>query len=257
MNCPNLFIHIPKCGGVSIQQAAAKVLAPHETTAVGVSKGKISYEEFEKLILDAGRSFQGIKWITGHIQYRQVKGIIPERNLFTVLREPVDRFVSQFSDIHRKGVSTYNHLLRRKDVNPNDILQVANKSLKEFLNMSIATKYGNMQTKYLSTCPPHEEPQQRHLDEVKKLLDQMTHFGILKYDTVTFQLLGDWLRLPQIEAAVLNVSLKKPSIVGVTADVVHKIREVSALDAKLYDHAHALFLSRFNARRKAGLLDQK
>jgi hypothetical protein len=110
-----VFHHIPKCGGVSISSTMRAAYAPWLVRNIDASRtvkavqildagpdeiGKIAWQDVHRLRTQLLVMYlaQGARCVSGHVQFSPaIQAHFRETHRFvTVLRDPVDRFVSQF-----------------------------------------------------------------------------------------------------------------------------------------------------------------
>lgn len=122
-NYKKIFIHIPKCGGSSINEILntntyEELYSPIliKETSIFVEKRKFEFEEYIKCIYRTPQ----------HLTYYQLEKIIPTDyflnfSIFSVVRNPYDRIVSE-----------YLYLMRMIDTDPTDII-IPKCTFEEFL----------------------------------------------------------------------------------------------------------------------------
>lgn len=97
-----LFVHVPKTAGSSLATDLAEMLPPYRSIHIDhADRSRSGPERFE---LETTRFIAEWpdarpRFASGHVQWRQVARIIealPETRLFTMLREPVARLVSDY-----------------------------------------------------------------------------------------------------------------------------------------------------------------
>lgn len=110
-----VFHHIPKCGGVSISSAMHAAYAPWLVRNIGASRtveavrvlgrgpeanGAIAWSDVHRLRTQLLAMYlaEGARCVSGHVQFSPaIQARFRETHRFvTVLRDPLDRFVSQF-----------------------------------------------------------------------------------------------------------------------------------------------------------------
>ncbi len=97
-----LFVHVPKTAGSSLAADISALLPPYRSIHIDhADRGRSARDRYD----DATEGFLRIqaaspcRFASGHVQYRQVKRIqdaLPGTRLFTMLREPIARLVSDY-----------------------------------------------------------------------------------------------------------------------------------------------------------------
>ena len=95
-----IFLHIPKCGGSSLQMVFSRQFEGDRLIEMGTSPGKVREAAFHRM---CSRGPVDCDAFTGHIPYGVGKSMRQDVVYMTMLRDPVKRYVSQYSDLLRKG----------------------------------------------------------------------------------------------------------------------------------------------------------
>ena len=141
------FVHVPKCGGVSISNAIARKYGlgarlgrsafnvdPAASSSAAEECG-VDLQQFRRYLVRYAGSREGVRYVSGHVEYGVDALPTGEWRLVTVLRDPVEKWFSQYF---------YN----RYKESQHSRLEV---ELEEFIESPLARAYGNDYLRYLGT----------------------------------------------------------------------------------------------------------
>jgi hypothetical protein len=251
------FMHIPKTAGTTFTQILRQQYEPWE------SFPHYLIETYLRTPLEVRQYY---RLVPGHLFYT-VEHYFPRRPVtITMLREPVDRTLSQFSFIK----TNIGHPFR---------YQVAAQTLTESLtHPATLPRYKNAQTRYIALDDdPRPLMAQHSLAELKAIavtmiledrytndpdqeglfqkararLDACAFVGLAERFDDSLELLCYTLGWPPItEYERVNVTEKRLHKADLTPAEYDLVREVTQLDQRLYDYGRQLFEARF-AQMKA------
>lgn len=98
-----IFTHIPKCGGSSIRESVRSKLGDRLLAAY-------SKEEKEVVRRSPLEALRGKSALFGHFEFPVLNRFLDAASYFTVIRDPVDRFISDLS-YHRWNQNAAQHTL--------------------------------------------------------------------------------------------------------------------------------------------------
>lgn len=246
-------LHIPKTGGVTLdtviqQHFDLQTIAPPLYTPL-LLHNQISADFFESYT-----------YYRGHVYFDLMQALIGDPILcLTLLRDPTERFLSQFSYMQRlpDKFLKYHLGLTRQEVEDFEAV-----SLDEFVfdsQMVHQPNYQNYQSRLIGSSFDFEEdddPQlflkaidtepPANLDLARKRLSQLTFLGLTeRFQDSLFLLAYTFGWPPHLNPPRLNTAPTRLQQDQVAPKTLDKIREYNQLDIELYAYAQQLFEDRF------------
>ena len=137
------FDHIPKSAGTSISNALEDIFS---------EKNLIS--EFNNQHAYTIKTYRESNFLGGHIWFRQYEQLDSERYYCTILRDPIDRFLSQYS-FHRQIAASLTNEGLTKDLRLGDpqVLAATGMDIKEYILSPIPAlinSYSNVQARHFA-----------------------------------------------------------------------------------------------------------
>ena len=235
-----IFTHIPKCGGTSFREFifeacvnsnidSSNLYIPGlNNLAFNKNLSQLTNEELREL---TGRE---LKVLANHSKHNEhIKYGINLQNPFcyTILREPVDRFISHYNFFYYQ-----NGLDGLKGIPFNQLGENEKNRLLGLLS--------NLQTKYLAnTNSISLQAKQTTLKVAKfNLLFEFDSYGILENLEESIQNLKakapDWLKF---NTTTLNIKNKTKKRIEYSEEIINKIKINNILDIELYNFALKYF----------------
>ena len=236
-----IFTHIPKCGGSSLRAMfyeAAKLSSIDESQIHIPGEGNIpSSKNLPNLTTEELNKIQQkkIKILADHSKYnthvRHGLKKIENPFYFTVLRDPVDRFISHYNFFHFK--LGYGGL---KGITINDL----NKEKRTKLINSLS----NLQISYLINKNSNDICTNHHCRRAISSLTSKFHcFGILEDIDLTLLLLEKlsprWFTIPK-NIPTKNVNNLNKKSISPNAEIYAEIKKANRLDYILYNYSKNL-----------------
>jgi len=226
----DVFIHVPKTGGKSIESLLFsnynrdKMVPIYRTGGQDLSDVFSQYSDEELLYAEL---------IYGHIPHRIHDLINRPCSYFTVLRDPVERFLSFYRFVKYDFDA---HPLHQK-------LQSGEKTIEDIIGPNHPES--NMMTKLLAGCDTREKLFPEMLDLAKANLDKMACFGIQEEFDASCLLLTkklEWSMPFYQRTNVSSVSKDTVQNTGeITEAIIKKIEKAQYLDIELYGYAKNKF----------------
>jgi hypothetical protein len=236
------FLHVPKCGGVSVQNAiegcyslvdkftghrqldhpatnaAAKALNP---SAERFSEDDYEVLKFREQLLLYFMSQESTRYVTGHFSFSEpaYKAFGDKFTFLTILREPVKRWVSlYFFGRHRGSIKG---------------------ELKEFVDSDYGRSQGYEFVKFIGgPIRDGNYASREAIDRAKENLGKIHVVGMLEHlDDFRAKFkarLGVDLKIPEMNISPVSRSTRETTV---TEEIKEQIREICRPDIEVYRHA--------------------
>ncbi|MFC3884152.1 sulfotransferase family 2 domain-containing protein [Bacillus songklensis] len=203
-----IYMHIPKTGGTTLKNIIKKQYHSKEVW-FHMEKDMIPK-------LKEKRKIDQLKCVGGHCWYGLHEYFKRPYQYFTILRNPIDRIVSE-----------YYYILRRP--HHKAYPQVQNMSLMEFIH-HFPLKSSNQQTRRISGCI--HEPD---LDLAKKnLQNNFTVAGLSEMFDESIFLMKKTFNWGDISYSKENVTNNRPSVTDMPKDILSELEKRNEMDLELY-----------------------
>lgn len=233
MNKMSVFIHLPKCGGKSLEQLLIRNYGL--TNMIRIYRpGKQPIDSvLPKIPQVKARS---ALLMYGHIPYGTGEKIGRCSDYFTVLRNSTSRFLSFYRYV-------------KYDFKAHPLHKPLNNGRLSIIDLCSRNTYANtcnVMTKLLAGYETRDREQAFMLDMAKSNLDSMPAFGLMEYYQESIDWLADTFQWKYKDLGSVNVSSirdvnnregDKVSILD-----IQRIREVNWMDEELYFYAKQKFL---------------
>jgi hypothetical protein len=221
------FLHVPKTAGSSLFRVFNDVLGEENIKQVeSINRG---VKQIEKL--------NEYQFIGGHFTYLDyLEFINKDRYTITFLRNPVDRFLSQYF-FYKNNVS---------GIDLPAIINAKKLDLKSYIeyyrNIQRCGEVFNRQVWYFTGIQKATITENELVKIAKDNLSQMDFVGICEEIDDSIDLLCYDCKWPLVNnIPVVNVTDKKPDYAEIDSNTLEKIKELNDLDFQLYEHALKLF----------------
>jgi hypothetical protein len=215
----SIFFHVPKTGGTSLSEHLQKVYGPHYAR---LTPEKVN----DKLMRDY--QIMDLKAVLGHydVNNPMYQRIHQPINHLTVLRDPVDRVVSQY------------YYLRQSTNHPNHEVALCH-SLPEIFSKGIASSLGmvDKQVDLLSVISTSAKPRLRLNSAKYSLKNYFTFFGLYKHLDEFVEICAYNLGWPISIPFPKSNNSTRLSIEELSPGVIKLISDNNQLDRELYSYA--------------------
>ncbi|MEJ2595437.1 MAG: sulfotransferase family 2 domain-containing protein [bacterium] len=225
-----IFNHIPKTAGTTLRILLNRVYSPERVYFIESTNITRSLQRFKELT-DSGR--EQYKVIAGH-GASSFMPLVSNPFRITILREPVDQFISQYSYLRKSPNSIYRDDVARLE------------SIEEYIKYAKEKGHDNLLTRYLSESlefladpevktPDMDKSGENLLNRAKINLKQYDAvLSVRHFDRGVYRLkkLLQWEKIPVYRP----VNITKPKLKGkLKKQVLEKINDALRYDRQLWD----------------------
>ncbi len=227
-----LFLHIPKAAGTTMRNIVDRQYRPGEVYQVLLAHPNF----FAQMPPEQRASYRAVQ---GHILYGFHELVPHPTTYITLLRDPVERIISQYYYIRRQ----------RKTRPPFDQVNSRNMSLHEYVCSNMASALENEQTRLLAgqsgvyeINDTLERPTRADLEKARHNLQH--HFAVVgiqeRFDD-TLLLLHQALGWNKLWYRRQNVTHNRPLRDDCPPETLERIKQMNMLDIELYTEMRARF----------------
>ena len=218
-----IFLHIPKTGGTTLQNIIEQNYSPGQ---VHRHAGRL---EFKKLTERQKRSYHVI---SGHLYFGIHREIPQSTAYFTMLRDPVDRIISN-----------YYYVLRAKDHRLHQRINAEKMSLADYVTSKLNSQLDNGQLRLLSGIEediPFGGCSSAMLDRAKENLKRhFTVIGLTERFDDSLRLMKECFGWKNISYQKANVTVDRPARTQIDPETLQLIESCNVFDLELYRFAQA------------------
>jgi hypothetical protein len=228
MTKPIFFDHVPKAAGTAVIEFLA--------AAMGI-KVKMS-SDTEEALLYVKRNINE-KLISGHFWFRLGQEIFGLCRCFTILREPLDRVISEF--YYWKGNTD------GQNENVYSALSMTFEEYLEYSDLQGFSSISNFQTKHFAPLGGFNDDVNISLEEkcrmAKAALDRFELVGVHELVSPFYHMMCRLVGLPGTKnLGQVNVTRKRPRLLDIDRSLIKRMEALNEADIELYRYARGLFL---------------
>ncbi len=234
-----LFVHLPKCGGTSVLKMCSQLGTKRCVVVAETQTKKEALDLLQSKITEQNIVASQLDLIMGRNVYHGMHKCSPrEPFYFTLLRDPIERYISQYS-FHLKCVADpchKGHQMSKERVLENGKVL----SIKQFAERNQSR---NILTRTLAAASSNAEAPQNSWWQVSPkvapgqaewMLNQMSFIGFLDQFDQDIQLICEKLK---IEPQLQHVNESSSAEVEIDQETMELIRENNRLDFATYELA--------------------
>jgi hypothetical protein len=215
-----VFVHIRKTAGTTISYVMHRQFSRKEAIEINASTVEAANRAWNA-IRPERRS--RIRCVRGHLPYGQDLFAPRAMTCFTVLRDPVERVVSEYYfNLHQAG-EKFHATLNRDRV-----------TLDHFVNSELSAEVHNAQTRTLASAKSGANPRELLELAVANLRERMAVVGISERLDETLLLCREILGWRRIVYRPINVNRRRPALDRIAPATVAAIERANSLDRSLY-----------------------
>lgn len=223
---PIVFLHIPKTAGSTLKAVLEQAYAGHPVAFLRNFGGEI--EAFANRPAAERARFA---LATGHVPWGG-QSLIPRAKPMTMLRDPVERFLSVYFYNKRAPESLHHKTINEEGLSLGDVVERG----------LFAGEY-NLMTTMLRH--PRAEGAERAFESARQNLAQCV-FGVSERFDDSVRLFTRVLNWPEVRWESRNVSRGRPKSDQIEPAVLDRIRRETAVDRALYEHGLSLLEKRMS-----------
>lgn len=227
------FLHLPKCGGVSINRALSRAFGPYNLTALNATAWKRAVEirsenreRYKEALLFYCMSMDNVNVVTGHFSWsdRAHEIFCDDWMYITLLRNPVSRWFSHyFYDRYGQG-SYFNGI---------------EEDLPGFLHSKRAREMGALYTRRLSDFQTANLDQS--VEHAKSNLEKFDVLGVLEnindFGSRLSRKINIDLKIPRKNKSPAENEKKKAEE---NKELAREVEKICKYDMEVYRHAHEI-----------------
>ncbi len=237
-----VFYHLPKSAGTTLNRIIRHNYRPEEM----VESGPDTQGFTEALATWPPERLAAIRFLQGHFPFGVHENLPQRTRCFTILRDPVDRVLSQ-----------YYHVRRDPDYFLHDLILDNNYSLPQLLDSGIPLMMNDGQVRLLSgvyTGANMGEVTEEVLAMAIANLRSCEVVGLTEQFDLSLVLLQRAFGWRYIGYKPVNVGHNRPPAEEIDAESIEAIRHYNRMDALLYEEAQRIMARQAaNAGRSLGL----
>lgn len=238
---PFLFMHVPKTAGSSLYSIFRTLLRPPELLKVHPDR-----ETLVRINRLPKQHVMRLRVLYGHVDVQLARQLVPLRQCFTLLRDPVERMVSYYAFARYMDSGRHSDLARRASITDwMDALR-----LPEMDNGMVRRFSGTGRGVAFGGCT------RQMLERAKANLTQFALVGLTDRFDEFYALLAQRLRLPMRTYVAAKVNGHRPLVDHLDAYARASLEQRNELDRELHCFAEQLFAQRLSRSDLSAQIDE-
>jgi hypothetical protein len=228
------FVHVPKTAGTSMSSELDRLRSPYVNISVDYERNDVSHDVAvrQAVVQFAATQIGGARSASGHVPLGLLDEVVGQRpglKLFTLLRDPVARVVSDYTYQTTPAHPPFEAFKKRYP------------SIEDYV---LAPSEQNKTVSFLSAGPVNGS-----FDAVYRQIEQrFTFIGVTELYDMSFNIISRLMGRPaRSEERRRTTSAEAKARVALTPSLVTLIRQANHLDQQLYDRVAGALLSRYAA----------
>lgn len=244
-----VFLHIPKTGGSTLRKIIDRQYSANNTLRCYYQKQGISLRQaLEEMNHLPKEQTAGVKIILGHIGYGIHRYLQWPCDYFTILREPIERFLSGYDHIHRDSSHKFQTQVQKMTLKE----FISSEELKaEAVRINAVNALDNLQTRLLSGSMVNTELESESsnfgpctsamLENAKENLDNCVAVGISERFDDSLMLFKKRLGWSNVFYRKSNVGWNRTPREKLSRDTIKTLEDYNHMDLELYSYARRRF----------------
>jgi hypothetical protein len=236
-----IFLHMPKTGGHAFRHLIERRFGVNQMFFINGS------DDLERCL----KEYQPGKWscLHGHMPYGISTCLREPCSYYVSLREPVDRFISDYYHLYNTPKHPAHEQVRKERLSLADYARIPcpvhfvchNAQVRRLCCYDVRQKTGDNKFWWLT----REGVDGVMLEEAKyNLSRRIKLFGLYERFDESYQQLGALIGLKETLAPRVNVSPFRKAVADIDSGTLDAIREANRFDIALYEFAKELWLER-------------
>lgn len=231
------FLHLPKTAGTTLSDLLISKFEQSERLHImplrydgplleNVPYDVVKWSDYEAKMAEPDTGFAPYKLVWGHIYYNPPPFQARNLRYITVLRDPIERYISNYLHNRRNDDNALHAIAREL-------------TLEEYIEHEHVQKVtSNNMVSYISNMKKGDAG----LEIAKRNLEKLDVVGLTEYFEETVFLLHyafDWPLRYKIK--FLNTNRREMKYADIPAETIARIKELNKFDVALYDYGAELF----------------
>lgn len=228
------FVHVPKTAGTSMSSELDRLRSPYVNVSVDYERSDVSHDVAVRQALAqfAATEIGGARSASGHVPVAMLDEVVGQRpglKLFTLLRDPVARVVSDYTYQTTPAHPPFEAFKKRFP------------SIEDYV---LAPSEQNKTFSFLSAGKPGQS-----FDQLYRQIEQRFAFiGVLELYDMSFNIISRLMGTPaRSNERRRTTSAEAKARVALTPSLVTLIRQANHLDQQLYDRVAGALLPKYAA----------